>query len=166
MGLCFQEGASMSERIASSTWAMVPKKRKPADAFVCRIKTNGEKLTLQLDDGRLLGHLADVLPLQARTAHRGHGRFARLDGTDTPPLRTLHDEKYAYKKSQMAIATAAARHSQLAMIPNNTPMTKSHTAIHIMMLTIVRYSVLQRLLHFFQRRNAAGSLADTMSRIP
>lgn len=61
-------------------------------------KTNVEKLTLQLDDGRLLGHLADVLPLQARTAHRGHGHFARLDRTNTPPLRTLHDEKHAYEK--------------------------------------------------------------------
>ena len=91
----------MSERIASSTWAIVPKKRKPGNAFASlkkKKKTNVEKLTLQLDDGRLLGHLADVLPLQARTAHRGHGHFARLDRTNTPPLRTLYDEKHAYKK--------------------------------------------------------------------
>lgn len=114
---------------------------------------NVERLTLQLDDGRLLGHLADVLPLQARTAHRGHGRFARLDRTNTLPLRTLHDEKYTYKKkvrSQSQLQPQPRGHSQLAMIPNNTPMTKSHTAIHTMMLTIVRYSVLERLLNFVQ----------------
>lgn len=59
--------------------------------------------------------------------------------------------------------------AQLTIIPNRTPMTKSQTVMHTMMLTMVRYSVLHgKTLYICLRGSVRTSFtpADPMPRIP
>jgi hypothetical protein len=72
-----------------------------------------------------------------------------------PVHKVQKDAQYAEEKKP----------SQLTIIPNNTPITKSQTVMHTMILIIVIYSLLIRVSHETEMQ-CDDAPADTMPCIP
>lgn len=85
--------------MVSSTCVIVPKKRKPRYRVVLeatRRSVDAEfAQTLQPDDGSLFRDFPDVRAVPAGSSHGGHDGLARMEGADTPSLRTLHYKEHA-----------------------------------------------------------------------
>lgn len=93
----------------------------------------------------MLGDLFDIGSVGAWPTHSGHRRFSGVEGADACSLRVLDHEEKACREIDELITNLAISGDciQLTISPNRTPMTKSHTVMHIMMLAIVIYSVLK-----------------------
>ena len=81
--------------MVSSTYVIVPKKRKPDGTGLSKQEKNTEDYnnTLQTKNGCLFGHFSNIRTLEARPTYSRHREIARIHASNTSQLGILNDEK-------------------------------------------------------------------------